>query len=175
MIDSILRTVKTGGDIDPVVACATATPVLGDVDLAGRRADVDEVAEVADTLRGTGVRSTIGHGDAVIARTAEDAGCTDVEPCHAAVGCREDIAGRRADNDLVAVDWVDCEIGDAVEKRPLGIGRGQTLGRLQQTEGSANADSILEEVGVIATGAWESNTDKPCRNPAGRRPRHCCS
>ena len=88
------------------------TAVLGDIDLAGRRTDVDEVAEVADAFWGAGIRGTIGHGDAEISRVAEDARSTDVKPRHAAIGCREDIAGRRADDDFIAVDRVVCEIGD---------------------------------------------------------------
>ena len=148
-----LRAVKPGGNIDPVVARAAATAVLSHIDLAGRRADVDEVAQVADALWCVRVRGTIGHGDAVIAWAAEDARLTDVEPRHPAIRGREEIAGFRADDDLVAVDRVDREIGDA-GKNPLRIGSGQTVGRLQQAEGSADAVD-LEEVGEIAAGAGE--------------------
>ena len=66
--------VKAGGDIDPVVAGAAAATILGDVDLPGLGADVDEVAEVADAFRGAGVRCTVGQGEAEAAGVAEDAG-----------------------------------------------------------------------------------------------------
>ena len=59
--------------IQLLLVTAAAT-VLGDVDLAGRRTDVDEVAEVTDTLRGVGVGCTVGQGEAVVAGTAEDRG-----------------------------------------------------------------------------------------------------
>src|SRR5262249_54928536 len=41
-------------DVQPVVAGAAAAAVLGDVDLAGLGADIDEVAQVAQARRGVG-------------------------------------------------------------------------------------------------------------------------
>ena len=49
------RAVESGGDVDPVVARAAAATVLSDIDLPGRGADVDEVAEVTDAFGGIGV------------------------------------------------------------------------------------------------------------------------
>ena len=72
MIDLTGEPSRPSGDVDPVVARAAAAAVLGDVDLAGRGADVDEVAEVADARRGVGVGGTIGQGDAEVARVVED-------------------------------------------------------------------------------------------------------
>ena len=54
--------VEAERDVEPVVAGAAAAAVLGDVDLAGLRADVDEVAEVADARGGVRVGRTVGQG-----------------------------------------------------------------------------------------------------------------
>ena len=80
-----LRTVQPGGNIDPIVTRAATTAILGHVDLAGRRADVDEIAQVADALRRVRVRSAIRHGNAEIPRTAKDTRLADIEPRHPAI------------------------------------------------------------------------------------------
>ena len=122
-----LRAVEPGGDIDPIVTRAATTAVLSDIDLAGRRADVDEVAQVADALRCIGVWGTIGHGDAEIAWAAEDARLHRYRTrSRRHLMSRRDCRLTELMTMLVAVDRVDCEIGNP-GKSPLRIGSGQTL------------------------------------------------
>ena len=87
-----LRAVQAGGDLDPVVACAAAAAVLGDVDLTGRRTDVNKVVEVADARRGVGVGRAVGQGEAVVAGAAEDRRFADLKPGLATIRGRKDCA-----------------------------------------------------------------------------------
>ena len=107
------RAIQAERDVEPVVARAAAAAVLGDVDLALLGADVDEVAQVADALGGRGIGGSVGQGDAEGAGAVEDRRVADVEPGHALVGGGEDPADGRADDDVLAVDRVDGEIGAA--------------------------------------------------------------
>ena len=128
------RSIQSGGDIGPAAA-----GVLADVDRAGARADVEEVAEVADALRGAGVGGAEGQGEAGVGGAAEGRRRADVEPGHALVRAFEDVAGARADEQVGAIDRVDDEVGDAVG-RPLRVGRsGYAVAGLQEAEGPAGA------------------------------------
>src|SRR5262249_53185262 len=135
--------VEAQGDVEPVVGRAAAAGVLGDVDLAGGGADVDEVAQVADALGRIGSRRAVGHALARVAvgrgggRQAEDGRVADVEPVHARVGGGEDPADARGDDDVVAVDRVDGEVDDPRE-RPLRVGGGQAVAGLQQAVSAAD-------------------------------------
>ena len=113
---------------------AAAAAVLGDVDLSLRGTDVDEVAQVADALGGRRVGRTVGQGEAETAGAVEDRRVADVEPGHALVGGGEDPADGRADDDVLAVDRVDGEVG-AAHERPLRVGGRIAAAGLEQAEG----------------------------------------
>ena len=176
MIDWTGEPSRPRGDVDPVVARAAAAAVLGDVDLAGRGADVDEVAQVADALGSVGVGGTVGQGDAEVAGAAEDRRVADVEPGHAVVRGGEDLPVDELMTTSLPLTGLTAKLATPANGH-CGSGVGRPLDRLEQAEGPAGAVD-LEEVGVGAAGAGEPVLID-CRscapNPAGRWPRRCCS
>ena len=170
--------VEAEGDVGPVAA-----GVLGDEDLAGaggrRGADVDEVAQVADALRGAGVGAPKARAKLVLrragrARQPKVAGVPMSNQVSPWFGGLEDVAGARADEHVLAVDRVDDDVrvarGAALIAVMVHCGSGAGSPLLAWSSPKVRPMPLtMDEIGVDAALAGGPVLVERCRCPAGRR------